>query len=220
MTAIEHWERAIHIAGFALVGIAWATAIVGAASAARRAPGRATGLATRFPVHVVYLLGAVPYFLICALLWRPLPVEPASTAMRTVVLVAGTGLGLAGAALYLGGRRTLGAMYNVSSSLGCELYADQYLIESGPYALVRHPMYLGLMLAAAGGLLVYRTWTLVFMAATLIGAVIKAHHEEALLAAEFGDHWIDYSSRVPGWIPRLTRSDHEEVTDDRITTSG
>ncbi len=215
---IDRVELAVRIAGFALVAVAWVTAAAGAAAAGRRSAGRTSGLARRVPAHIVYLLGAIPYFAICALLWRPLPFGVDGFA-RIACLVLGAMLGAAGAAMYLGGRRTLGTMYNVSSSLGSELWADHRLVTTGLYAHVRHPMYVGLFLAAAGGLFVYRTWTLVFMALTLAGTVVKARHEERLLAAEFADRWDAYARRVPAWIPRLNPHRVEEVANDRATTT-
>ena len=83
------------------------------------------------------------------------------------------------------------------------------LVAAGPYALCRHPMYFGLFLAAGGGLMVYRTWTLVFMSVSLAGALFKAHKEEMLLAAEFGAAWERYAAEVPPWIPRLIRRNKE-----------
>lgn len=219
MSAIEAWELVTRIAGFTILAAAWIAAVQGAAAGHLRPPGRSIGLARRFGAHAVYLLGAIPYFAICALLWRALPIDLAAAA-RVACLLAGSILGAAGAVLYLGGRHALGSMYNVSSSLGSELYADHRLVESGPYALVRHPMYVGLMLAAAGGLLVYRTWTLVFMTVTLVGAVVKAHREELLLAAEFGESWKAYADRVSAWIPSLRQRPTKEVVDDRIIASG
>lgn len=197
-------ERSVRWAGLGVAVVCWAAAGWGAVRGASRAPGRATGLAQRYRAHLVYSLGAIPYFAICALLWRSLPVTLSATG-RIAALAIGTVLGAAGATFYLWGRWTLGDMYNISSSLGTELYAGQRLVAAGPYSLVRHPMYLGLFAAAAGGLLVYRTWTLVFMLATLPGAVVKARHEERLLAADLGGEWAAYARAVPAWIPRLRR---------------
>jgi protein-S-isoprenylcysteine O-methyltransferase Ste14 len=110
-------------------------------------------------------------------------------------------------------------MYNVSSSLGSELYESHLLVKTGPYSWCRHPMYLGLALSALGGLMVYRTWTLVFMILSLAGAALKARTEETLLAAEFGKEWEEYASRVPPWLPRAPRA-KKEVSHVERTTAG
>jgi len=57
------------------------------------------------------------------------------------------------------------------------------------------PMYGGIIAATVGGLLIYRTWSLVF-ALTFFGLVTGARQEERALAAEFGQ-------QVPGWIPHF-----------------
>jgi protein-S-isoprenylcysteine O-methyltransferase Ste14 len=96
-------------------------------------------------------------------------------------------------------------MYRTASGLGVQLHAEHRLITFGPFALVRHPLYLGLQLAALGGFLLYWTWTLVFVTVSFLGLVIRARREEQALAAEFGEGWDAYCQRVPAWIPRLRR---------------
>ncbi|NNC93888.1 MAG: isoprenylcysteine carboxylmethyltransferase family protein [Acidimicrobiia bacterium] len=160
---------------------------------------------------VSYLLAAVPYFALWVVLWTPLPGTPPEW-MRLGALVVGALLGSAGLGLYLWGRFTLGEMYNVSSSLGTELFADHRLITNGPFRYVRHPMYAGIGLAALGGLAVYRTWSMVFAVASVLGLSIKARHEEQLLAAEFGSTWSEYSALVPAFWPRLSTNRRPPVT--------
>ena len=76
------------------------------------------------------------------------------------------------------------------------------VIDSGPFARSRNPLYLGL-LAGAGGvaLLAGSLWALVALplewALLRWGAVVP---EERYLAAKFGDAYAEYTSRVPRWL--------------------
>jgi protein-S-isoprenylcysteine O-methyltransferase Ste14 len=198
---IDVWEKVVRAAGFAILVGAWLWSGLGAYLGARRRKGRSIGLVGKLRAHTVYAIAAIPYFAICIVLWRPLPLSP-GVAPRVALLLIGSLVGLTGAGFYLLGRRELGSMYNVSSSLGSELYEDHQLVTTGPFSLCRHPMYFGLFLAAGGGLLIYRTWTMVFASVALAGAVFKARREDRLLAAEFGQAWERYAAAVPAWIPR------------------
>jgi len=64
---------------------------------------------------------------------------------------------LPGLAFVLWGRLALGRMYFVSTSFGAQLYADHQLVTHEPFAIVRHPMYSGLIAAGIGSLLLYQT---------------------------------------------------------------
>ena len=170
----------------------------------RRPKGRATGLARSVLRVPVYLLIGVLYFGFCLVIWRPLPLV-LSLPARMVALVLGTLLYFPGLALVVWCRLTLGKLYNVSSGLGAQLYANHRLVTHGPFAFVRHPMYLGLLVAALGGLLIYRMWTLVFLVVNFLCLFFRARREEQILAIEFGEKWEAYCQRVPGWLPRLWR---------------
>jgi protein-S-isoprenylcysteine O-methyltransferase Ste14 len=110
-------------------------------------------------------------------------------------------LSLLGMALIMWGRITLGRMYNVSSALGTRLYADQELVTSGPFALVRHPMYVGALIAGIGTVLLYRTWAAVLVLAHETVFWVRAGREDQALAAELGERWLAYARRVPAGIP-------------------
>jgi protein-S-isoprenylcysteine O-methyltransferase Ste14 len=78
------------------------------------------------------------------------------------------------------------------------------LVTTGVYAGIRHPSYLGLMVASVGWALVFRSVVgLVLTAALLVPLVARIRDEERLLAAEFGAAWQDYRARSWRLIPGL-----------------
>jgi protein-S-isoprenylcysteine O-methyltransferase Ste14 len=119
-----------------------------------------------------------------------------------MLLAGGLGLYLAGMALAVAGRLALGSSYRPSSTLGATLAPNHRLVTSGPFAIVRHPMYLGLALAALGALALYRTWSTMLFVLQVPVLVVRAHREEELLARTFGEAWEQYAARVPAWLPR------------------
>jgi protein-S-isoprenylcysteine O-methyltransferase Ste14 len=64
-------------------------------------------------------------------------------------------------------------------------------------------MYLAVILAGWGGLLLYRTWTMLLFAVIMLGLVYRARKEEQALAETFGVEWKVYTHHVPGWIPHF-----------------
>ncbi len=80
-------------------------------------------------------------------------------------------------------------------------------ITAGPYAYVRHPLYLGAFLLGAGFcIMVGHLWLSV--AALLFFLVVyrrKMAQEEALLHDELGTAYIIYHASVPRWLPTWRR---------------
>lgn len=76
------------------------------------------------------------------------------------------------------------------------------LLQHGPFALSRNPIYLGnTMLVAGLGVLLDTGWLLVGAAvAALACHRLAVLREEAHLAARFGADWHAYAARVPRWI--------------------
>jgi protein-S-isoprenylcysteine O-methyltransferase Ste14 len=195
----EQWLRSLAaIAGLATL----AAALLAMFRSLRRPAGReerGARLALRAPV----LLVATVFFLGAgALLWRPLPLD-APPWLRVILLVAGGLPFFGGLVLYLWGLRTLGKMFAPSSGFGVRLHASHRLVTAGPYARVRHPMYLAVISAGIGSLLLYRTWAVLCFAVIMLGLVVRARREEKVLAEELGREWKVYASRVPAWFPWL-----------------
>ncbi len=201
LSTIEWWVKWI---GAAAAIVFLSAALLGIRRGLRRPLGRTTGWARKVLRLPFYVLVGVAYFGFCFLLWRPFPLT-LPPSIRIVTLALGALFYFPGLALWLWGWRTLGEMFNVSSGFGAQLYDDQRLITRGPFAVVRHPMYLGLLIAAFGAIMVYQTWTTVFVTLNFLGLVVRARREEQILAAEFGEQWEAYCRNVPAWIPRFRR---------------
>lgn len=82
---------------------------------------------------------------------------------------------------------------------------DVQLVEEGPYARCRHPLYLGSLVAGLG--LALTTRSVVLMLALPAALVLlhgsALHREEAFLAARHGQSWQAYRARVPALWPRF-----------------
>jgi protein-S-isoprenylcysteine O-methyltransferase Ste14 len=79
------------------------------------------------------------------------------------------------------------------------------LVTTGPYAVVRHPIYaslLGMIIATAIILSDARS-LLIALPVALIGTEIRVRAEDRLLAAHFGPQFEDYRRRVAAYIPGL-----------------
>jgi len=193
---------------YRLGGVAALAALVLALNGFRRAQPRAQGVSVgvgaRYLRFSIFVFFSVLYFAIGWLLWRPLPVQLPAGA-RLTADVAGALVFFSALALYGWGYRSLGAMFSAATSFGVRLMVDHRLVTSGPYRFVRHPMYLAVVLAGFGGLLLYRTWAMLVFTLAMFGLTLRARREEQALAAEFGEQWQNYARQVPGWIPRVRR---------------
>ena len=179
--------------------------LYGVWSGAQRQAGRTIGKMGRFLRSPwFYLLSSALYFGICYLGWISLPLEISPPA-RLWMMVCGSLLYFPGMSFVLWGRLALGKNYFVSTGFGAQLFAEHQLITSGPFSIVRHPMYFGLMLAAVGSLLMYTTWTTLFFVCFAPFLCVRARREETALAAEFGEQWEEYCERVPAFFPHSKR---------------
>ena len=78
------------------------------------------------------------------------------------------------------------------------------LVTTGIYRRIRHPSYLGLLIAAVGWALVFRsTVGLLLAAALLVPLVARIRDEERLLAAEFGEAHAAWRRRTWRLVPGL-----------------
>jgi protein-S-isoprenylcysteine O-methyltransferase Ste14 len=105
---------------------------------------------------------------------------------------------LAGAAFTVWARITLGRNWSAEVTFK----QDHELIESGPYALARHPIYTGLIVMALGTAINYgRTIGVAVLFAFCATIWWKARQEERIMSRHFPDAYAAYKMRVHAIIP-------------------
>lgn len=134
----------------------------------------------------------IPYAVIAL---RPGPELPVPDALRW----AGIVLVLLGIAFSMWAALTLGRHFDME----VELHAGHEVVRTGPYSLVRHPVYSGLTLHLIGATLA--TGNLLLLAGTLLGALpafyARASVEERLLRRELGPAYDEYAHTVGMLVP-------------------
>jgi protein-S-isoprenylcysteine O-methyltransferase Ste14 len=112
--------------------------------------------------------------------------------------LAGTALMVAGVALAIWSRRVLGTNW----SGAVRITEGQHLVRTGPYAVVRNPIYSGIALSMFGTALVAGTiGGLLGFALVVTSLWQKGRMEEQFLLAEFGEAYAAYQREVKFMIP-------------------
>jgi protein-S-isoprenylcysteine O-methyltransferase Ste14 len=88
-------------------------------------------------------------------------------------------------------------------SLQARVLENHKLVREGPYRLVRHPIYTGMLGMIVAGGLAWSHWTGFLIALLLfaIGTAIRVRSEERLLREQFGAAFDDYKRSVPAVVP-------------------
>lgn len=153
------------------------------------------GIASRASHHLPVIVGglmlAIPH-LLGATLAQPFHVRTPEWFWTSVALLVG-GLGFAILARVYLGRNWSGFV---------TVKRDHELIRSGPYAVVRHPIYSGLILALLGTVLAIDRWSaLLGLALMIAGLIRKMTIEEQIMIKQFGGAYVQYRNRVSSLMP-------------------
>jgi protein-S-isoprenylcysteine O-methyltransferase Ste14 len=95
--------------------------------------------------------------------------------------------------------RTLGRWFKVTVMVE----PDQQVVDTGPYRLLRHPSYTGILVTLLGMGVALDSWASVAVAVglPLIGIVRRIGEEEETLLRELGAAYRDYSRRTSRLVP-------------------
>ena len=181
---------------FHLIAVAWLAWVVSwmlAAAWSRQTSSRAS-IADQAPYRIVTGLGVILLFGFFDL-ERPAIEWPASDALAWAMLA----LVITGFAFAWWARLHLGALWSGAITRK----EDHRIVDTGPYGLVRHPIYTGLILSAfATAIARGRIEALAGAVLFALGCWMKARVEERFLAEGLGEAaYAGYRARVPMLIP-------------------
>jgi protein-S-isoprenylcysteine O-methyltransferase Ste14 len=179
--------------------------------ASRRSPGgagadagpvtsrRVAGAQATLALVLMSLTSAVYY--VALLLWL---VDPALAGPRLGSLSAT--LYAAGVVFSCAGLGLMGWSYLVFRSWRWRAEVDpgHLLMVSGPFRMVRHPIYLSFALFYIGSVCLMPHWVFLLHAvASFIAYDYRARAEEGVLLEAFGDHYRAYRDRTNRFVPGL-----------------
>jgi protein-S-isoprenylcysteine O-methyltransferase Ste14 len=114
--------------------------------------------------------------------------------------ICGVAVTMAGLGIALWARFYLGANWSATVTVK----QDHELIRSGPYSVVRHPIYSGLLLAMLGTAIYVGEIRGLFAVALATWAwKMKSRVEEAFMESEFGEQYVVYRRDVKALVPFL-----------------
>jgi protein-S-isoprenylcysteine O-methyltransferase Ste14 len=187
----------------ALVIAAWVALAVDSARHAWRERGRRADLGPSVAVgwqppvllRVAWLVGTIAGIVL-------LERRVGRLGFHAALAVVGALLLGAGLVLHHRARRALGPYWSPTVTVR----SAHALVERGPYAVVRHPISLAIILLATGTLLAHPSVATACLAGGLTaGLGLRIRLEERLLRRTLGDAYERYAARVPALVPRLSR---------------
>jgi protein-S-isoprenylcysteine O-methyltransferase Ste14 len=188
-TPLENWPTLASFVPWIIFSIYWEIAAKNSAPAIKSE--------TRFSrgIHVVLANAALLliFFPVRGLNQRFLP-------DLLFIKVFGLAIECAGIALAVWARRILGRNWSGEITIK----ADHELVRTGPYGVIRHPIYTALLAMYAGTAIVSgHMHALLGLAVGIIAYLRKTHMEEANLVNAFGEKYNAYREDTWALIPRV-----------------
>ncbi|WP_375391095.1 methyltransferase family protein [uncultured Sphingomonas sp.] len=186
------------IAAFLLGALGFVVAVLAARSGRARDAGEADAKRSRASLTGVILQGfgiGVAGFGRQRVELDPLGAEALAEAAAVTLLMAGC------VALFVWAARTMGRNWSIVA----RTRAGHALVEAGPFAFVRHPIYVAMALFMVGLAIAFGHTRQLLLAGPLfaLGTWWRVRIEEALLRQQFGAEYDGYAARVKRFVPGL-----------------
>jgi protein-S-isoprenylcysteine O-methyltransferase Ste14 len=136
------------------------------------------------------------------LVWLPFVVayiQPLAIDLDQTLQLVGLAIAAASAAFAAWAMWSLGRSYGIRM----DIFEGHSLKTDGPYAIVRHPMYLGIILFHLGASLALQSPLLLAVTALIVVpfTAIRIAAEDRVLREAFDDRYLRYAEHVPTLIP-------------------
>jgi protein-S-isoprenylcysteine O-methyltransferase Ste14 len=151
---------------------------------------------------VAGLLGMLGFTAILIYAIYPTWLSWSSLSLSQWMRWAGVGIALLGFALLQWAQATLGKNWSDTP----RMIKEQSLITSGPYQLIRHPIYTAFLLILGSTLWISANWLigLAWIGMTGLEVASRIDFEEKLMLEYFGDPYREYMKRTGRLLPRFT----------------
>ena len=167
----------------------WVVAAIGSKRTVRRQT-----TSSKTVQSVLFVLG----FLLLFRPWGLPPLDVRFVPDTRVVALLGNVTTAAGVTFAIWARVTLGGNWSGTVTIK----EDHRLIYRGPYRIVRHPIYSGVLLAATGTAIGHGKWTcLIGVAVLFLSFHAKWKTEEQFMIEQFGERYVQYLREVKAVVP-------------------
>jgi protein-S-isoprenylcysteine O-methyltransferase Ste14 len=146
-------------------------------------------------------LGMIGFLSIVAFIVNPGWLRFANLGFPSWLRWAGVGIAVLGFILLQWAQTTLGKSWSDTP----RMMKGQHLVTSGPYRLIRHPIYTAFLLILGSLLFISSNWLigLCWIGMTILEAGSRIKFEEALMLEYFGEEYRQYMKRTGRLLPRL-----------------
>jgi protein-S-isoprenylcysteine O-methyltransferase Ste14 len=158
---------------------------------------REEGIASR----LAGLLGIIGFASVVGFIINPGWLSWASLSFPGWLRWTGVIIALLGFILLQWAQNTLGASWSDTP----RMMKEQVLITSGPYRLIRHPIYTAFLLILGSTLIISANWLIGFswFFMTCLEIYSRVHFEESLMIEYFGDQYSEYMQRTGRLFPKI-----------------
>jgi len=150
---------------------------------------------------IASLLGLIGFIAVIVYVINPAWLSWASLPFPFWLRWTGVSIALLGFALLQWSQNTLGKNWSDIP----RMMKEQLFVTSGPYQIIRHPIYTAFLLILGSTFLISANWLIGFawIGMTVLEVVSRIRFEESLMLEYFGEEYREYMKRTGRLFPRI-----------------